>query len=399
MLTEILFYSTAFVILFISVFWLLIFFSTEPRKKRRLSSYPSLSIIIPAYNEESKIARCINSLIKQNYPELRIVIVDDGSTDNTQNISKEFSLKHKNIRYVRKKNAGKASALNFGLKYVNTEFFGFIDSDTYLSDNALLNMMTYFRKDVGAVTVAIKPDSAKNTIERMQRVEYLISSFTRKLMTYINVLYFTPAFAIYRTGDIKRLGGFDENNLTEDMEIGLRLKDNGLNIENSVEDSAYTDIPRNFNSLFHQRIRWYRGYIHNTRKYSKMMFSRKYGDLGIMVLPVQYIILALIIPFLLYSLYETSLFVFRKIMDLYITGFDLNYMHYSFSFNLISPTTFFLIVSFLSFFIMLKISKNNVKENIGKLDYIIYLLIYPFINVMLWIAAFIYEIGGVKKKW
>jgi cellulose synthase/poly-beta-1,6-N-acetylglucosamine synthase-like glycosyltransferase len=399
MIGEILFYLTAFVMLFVSIFWFITFLTAEKKKIMNIKKFPQLTIIVPAYNAESKIRQCIGSLISQKYPGLKIIIVDDGSTDRTGKIARAYAKKHRNIKYLKKKNSGKASALNYGLRHVNTELFGFLDSDTYLSENALKNMVGYFGSDVGAVTASIKPERVENTIERLQKVEYLISSFTRKLMSHINSLYYTPAFAIYKTGVIKELGGFDENNLTEDLEIGLRLKKNGYDIENSIEDCAYTEIPNNFKVLFRQRIRWYRGFIYNTKKYSSMLFSRKHGDLGILVLPMQYIILALIIPFLLYSIYDIGTVVFQKAVDLYLTGFDLSYINATSDIIIISPTTFFVLAFVVSFFIMIKLSKDKIGSNISKLDYIVYLIVYPFINVFMWISALAYEIIGAKKKW
>ncbi len=399
MIEDILFYATAYISLFISIFWFTTYFiSDKTEKRKKLSHYPSLSIIIPAYNEEKNIENCIRLLLKQDYPDLKIIVVDDGSTDNTCNISKRLSREFANLTYIKKKNRGKAAALNTGLKIIDTELFGFIDADTHLSDNTLKNMVRYIHGNVVSTIAFIKPHTTKSAIERIQRIEYMLSSFTRKLMCSLKSLYYTPGFAIYKTDVVKELGGFDENNITEDLEIGLRLKNAGYDIENSAEDSAFTIVPKSFKTLFWQRMRWYRGYIYNTKKYSHMFFNRKFGDMGIFVLPIQYILLALIVPMLIFSIYNTVATAIKRIIDIYLIGPDVGYFM-NYGMNIITPTTFFFLAVVVAFVLMIILSAKKVKEKISVLDGIIYIIIYPFINLVLWVAAFVYEATRSERKW
>jgi cellulose synthase/poly-beta-1,6-N-acetylglucosamine synthase-like glycosyltransferase len=391
-------YATAYASIFVAIFWFTVYLSHEKRKPGA-KSFPSMTLIVPAHNEEKTIVKCLKSLVGQNYPGLKILVVDDGSTDNTANVVKTFAQENPSVRYYFKKHAGKASALNYGLRRVNTELCGFIDSDTYLSKTALGNMIGYFHDNVASVTVCIKPASTKNLVQKLQRMEYMIASFTRKLMSYINSVYYTPGFAIYKTSVLKKLGGFDEHTLTEDLEIGLRLKNNGYDIENTIEDYAYTEVPKTFGELFHQRMRWYRGFISNTRKYKHMFFNRNFGDLGILVLPIQYILLALVTPFMLYGLYSGALLLADRIIDISLVGFDVNYFMTTGSLLNVTPATFFFLMLLGSFFFMLWLSQKNTEEKIGKATYVTYIILYPFINTFLWISALIYEIANAKKKW
>ncbi len=396
--SDFLLYSTSFVSLFVSIFWFTVYFSAD--KKRTLTAkLRPMTMIVPVYNEEKTIRACIQSLLKQGYPGLKIIIVDDGSTDSSGRIVKELAKKHRNVKYFRKKNGGKSSALNHGLRRVKTELFGFIDSDTYLASGALRNMVGYFHDNVASVTICIKPASTTNLVQKLQRVEYMVASFTRKLLSYIHSVYYTPGFALYKTDVVKKLGGFDESTLSEDLEIGLRLKSAGYDIENTVEKYAYTEVPGTFKELFNQRMRWYRGYIELTRRYKHMFLNKNFGDLGLMVLPIQYILLALITPFMLYSIYDSLANVIKRLIDVYLVGFDVSYFYNTSVFNFITPTTFFFVAVLAAFFFMLKLSQSNVDEKIGKGTYIAYIVLYPFINTLLWIAAFIYEVLNVKKKW
>ncbi len=392
-----LFYIVAYITLFFSVLWLWMYF-TSPKKEVKPAVRP-LSMVIPVYNHGRSIRTCINSLLRQGYPNLRIIVVNDGSTDNTEDVVKPICRKHRNVEYIGKKNGGKASALNAGLKRVKTELFGFVDADTRLSKGALKNMAGYISGNTAAVIATIKPDNPGNAVEKLQQIEYVLSAFIRKILTFIDSLYITPGFSIYRTGIVKKLGGFDENNITEDLEMGLKLKNNGYSIETSLHDYAYTKVPGTFSQLFRQRIRWYRGYIHNTKKYMGMMFNRKYGDFGAVVLPMTYMILAFTIPFIIMSIYDLLVAVVQRTIDLFIVNFDVKYLLSTYSLNVITPTTFFLLLTFITFFLMISLSKKSTNEKISRIDYVLFMAVYPFVNLFLWISALIYELTRAKRRW
>ena len=397
-IVDILFYLAMYLSLFVSIFWFTIIFNPDKKKITKKAKMDLITIIVPAYNKARTIERCLLSLIMQSYP-INVIVVDDGSTDNTRNIINGFVKKYKNIKYIRKENGGKASALNLGLKYVKTKHFGFLDADTFLKENSLEKMMPYFRRNVASVTTTIKADKPRNIIEKIQKIEYIMASFTRKLLSFRNSLYYTPGFAIYKTKIIKNLGGFDEKNITEDLEIGLRLKSNGYEIENSIESYVHTEVPKSVKDLINQRIRWYRGHIHNTRKYSNMFFNKRFGDLGIFVLPVQYVLLVMTSLLLLYGLYSVANSVTTFFIDLYIINFDASYIISNFNMNLITSTTFFWVILFSAFTLMIRISEKRIDEKINIAEYIMYIFLYPFLNLALWLGAFFLEVIKAKRKW
>ncbi len=399
MLLDILFYVTMYISLFVSVFWLMVYFGEHGKRAEKSRALP-LTIVIPTYNKGHLIGKTVESLEKQHYRGLKIIVVDDGSTDDTGDTVKMLMEKHRNMEYFRKKNTGKASSLNFGLRKVRTPYFGFIDSDTYLSRNVLAEMVSHFTGNVACVTAAIKPANERNFVEKIQKIEYTISSLTRKLMSLINALYFTPAFAIYKTGVIKKLGGFDENNITEDLEIGLRLKSKGHDIYNSLRSVVYTDVPKTFREFFRQRMRWYRGHIYNTIKYSDMIFNRRFGDLGMLVLPVQYVIFTLTTVMLFYGLYDFLTILVQRIIDFSLIGLDLDYTMQNFTFSLVTPTTSFILLLLASFIVILKLSEKKTHEKIRNMEYVVYIATYPFINIFLWITAFVQEVLlKTRKRW
>src|SRR3989338_4730602 len=118
---EILFYVTMYISLFVSIFWLSVVFNPDKKRNARKPPSEPVTIIVPAYNKASTIKKCLISLTNQNYP-LNIIVIDDGSTDNTGKIVKKIAEKHENITYIRKENGGKATALNTGLEHVKTKY-------------------------------------------------------------------------------------------------------------------------------------------------------------------------------------------------------------------------------------------------------------------------------------
>lgn len=406
-LFDILYYALIYFTVFMSVFWFVIFFENRgkimkiPKPPRIL---PSISLLIPAYNEEKRIAQTLDSVLEQNYPprKVEIIVIDDASTDRTVDVVKGYARKHPNIRLLRhRKNRKKAYALNTGLKHVNTDLVGFLDSDSVLERDSLRSMVGYLSDPkTGGVIANIQPKSSVTFSQKIQKIEYMISALLRKLLTFLNSLYLTPAFALYRTSVIKELGGWDEENLAEDLEMGLRLKDNNYRIETCMKAMVKTSTPSSFRKLWSQRIRWYRGLLHNSRKYAHMFFNSRFDDLGMFILPMHYIVLFLAIPVFLYGFYIISMEVFREFFNLYLIGFDFQYAlarMFRFSSNPFNLGILLVTVSGLILFI--KLSMKHASEKLRKIDYLIYIPLYPLINIAFWLTTFYHEIRRSKPKW
>jgi len=400
LIMDALYYLLVYVSLFASVYWLIILFKregnilTDPKPKR----YPSITMLIPAHNEENNLEAAVKSVLDQGYPNLRIIIIDDASTDGTAKIGRKLA-KKRNVSYIRHKiNKGKAAALNTGLAKVKTELVGFMDADSELTENTFNNMVGYFSNGASGVVASIVPKNDKNYLERMQKVEYVISSLMRKLLSFVDALYYTPGFALYKTKALEDLGGFDEKNITEDLEIGLRLKDNGYKIENCFTGKIRTVVPSNLKSLFRQRIRWYRGFLYNSRKYKHLFFNRTHKALGMFVLPLQIIILSLIFPLMVYSLVLLARDAVQSFIDLANTNFDIIFMIEKASFKM-DPTVLFwyLCVMFLTV-VLVRYSEKQL-ERINPLEYLMYLIVFPILNIMFWIISIILELFSVKKEW
>ncbi|MEM5836518.1 MAG: glycosyltransferase [Candidatus Aenigmatarchaeota archaeon] len=372
---------------------------SNPKPKR----LPSITFLVPAYNEEKNIGKCLQSILNLDYPKnkLKVIVIDDGSTDNTPRIVKKF----KKVKLIRQKNSGKAAALNNGLKYVKTELVACMDADSYPEKNYLLEMIGYLeKKNVAAVTPAMKVLNTQTIIQKIQWVEYLWQIFLRKIFNFFDCQYVIPGpGSVYKTFVLKKVGGFEVGNIAEDTEIAFRIIDKGYRIENSINAYVYTEAPSNFKGLYKQRIRWYRGYIQNVVKYSKMVFNPKYGNLGFFLLPMNFVWM-FILSFLFFSQIFTLLWNFAQYfiswyhikfavilpemrVDIFLIDF---YTYFFFLFLLLTLFTLWLSIVFSG-------EKVDLKKKLS--FYLSYILIYPFLISIFWILSIIYELAGVKKKW
>lgn len=404
-----------FISLFMSLIWIQFLYQEKEAREKRKPIAPFVSLAIPAYNEEKVLTKTVDSLANLNYPKnkFEIIIVNDGSKDNTLkealSLQKKYNNAKINLIIIDKKNGGKASAMNCALKKARGEFFACVDSDSYVDPDALKNAITYFTEEkIGAIISVIKVFNPKNIYQKIQRVEYILCFLMRKLMGYIDTLAVTPGvLSIYRTKVIKEVGGFDEGNITEDLEIGLRVKKAGYKIKMASTSHTYTEVPVNFKELLAQRVRWFRGFILNYWSYRHMIFNKKYKLFGMFQLPliiiaVPLLILGTSIIFMevVKSLYE---FLFRSI---YINNYflthiinmpSLNELLLGQKFNLIIPLTLSSILGFYIFYMAHKELKENVIKS--PLAILGYFIVLPYLTSYHWFSAIFKEVFRTKRKW
>ena len=404
---EILLWISSFFTLVISIFWIQVLF-TKNEKSKETGKFPKVSILIPAYNEEKNISKTIESVLKLNYPKnkIEIIVIDDSSTDKTAQIAEKF--KNVKVIYNKHNGPGKASALNAGLKHVSGDFFAVVDADSEIEEDSLKNIMGYFDdKKTGAVISSIKIKNPKNVYQHIQRLEYILSTFMRKLMSKIDTLHITPGvLSVYKSALIKKLGGFDENNITEDLEIALRLRINNYSVKISPDSITYTKVPSNFKELWNQRIRWFRGFIYNHLKYKKMFMNRKYGLTGIFQMPLNVITFFMVILLFFLISYELLArmyeFIFKAILlknNLFIIYLDfptIKELVLNIDLKLIFP---FIITFFLSVYLLNKAHKSMNEKILFNPSLLIYFTVYPILRMMHWIVAFYKEIRNTKRKW
>jgi len=245
-------------------------------------------MVIPCYNEEKSIEKTVLSLLESDYSNLKkIIIVDDCSTDNSYAIAKNLEKKYPRVLAVQTpKNTGKASgSKNYGAGFVNTDLIGFTDADSYVAKDSISKMIGFFddKKNAG-VTSSVLVYNKQNLLAKLQAFEYQIIAFTRKLLDFIEGIYVTPGpLALYKKSVFDLVGGFDEENLTEDIEITWNFVQHGYVIAMSLSSTVHSIVPEKIKDWFKQRIRWNLGGIQTIVKYKKTFL--KSGMLGWFIIP------------------------------------------------------------------------------------------------------------------
>lgn len=275
---------------FFAAFYLSIFLNNDTTQERRvkLDEYPDLTIVMPAYNEEEVVETSLSSVQDLDYPSYNIKFVDDGSTDRTLEIARELADDEITEIIESPENQGKAAALNRGLDSTESDYMVVVDADSKIEGDLLKEAAEKIEADsnVGAVISAIMPLNQNTLVRRLQVVEYRLRDFYRRLMTDVDILDVTPgAFSMYRTRDLRSIGGFDVGNLTEDLEMAWSLRKEGRDIEMVRDKRSYTELPANMSGLYNQRVRWARGHIQNLFKHGDMMFDGNYGWFGLFHMP------------------------------------------------------------------------------------------------------------------
>lgn len=411
---KVILWTSYLISLFFAIFWFLVLIDKETKTKvKRLKKYHLVSVVVPAYNEEKNIITTLKSLTTLEYPinKLEIIVVNDGSTDNTKRIVRGFIAQNKasNIKLLNKKNEGKGAALNRGLAISKGEFFICLDADSIVTKDALEKILPHFTDDnIAAVLPLLKVDKPKNLWQKMQWLEYIVNMFYKKLMSNLNCVHVAPGpFSVYKKDVLQKIGGFDEDNITEDLEITLRLQSKNYRIIQLTDAEVFTIAPKTFKELYKQRNRWYKGSIINTFKYRYMMLNRKYGDFGIIQMPT-IVVSGLVAIVLVSSLTYYGLKPYAKTLyNSIFIDFDFYTLikTFEFDFNLldINYTTILVAVVMLAITIsILRKSHAETNESVnrhGLLSLISYLFFYFLVIGFIWIGIMLDFAFGKKQKW
>ena len=296
-----------------------------------------VSLIVPAYNEEATIIETIRNLLKLDYPEYEIIVVNDGSKDNTlQLLLDRFSMVpieqpykksvpnkpvrqvyrtalHENLIVVDKENGGKADALNAGINFSRYPVVVSMDADSVLEKQALIRILVPFLKDSNVVAVGgvvrissgcvikdgeiVEINLPKTVLGKLQTVEYLRSFFTGRIGTASMgmLLIISGAFGAFRKEVLISVGGYTANCIGEDMEIVVKIhrkmRQTGkpYTISFLPDPICWTQPPDNLKDLYKQRKRWQIGLINVLLRHKDMAFNPKYGKTGLLMLPYYWI--------------------------------------------------------------------------------------------------------------
>tara|TARA_Y100000310_G_C20704257_1_gene833402 strand:- start:3641 stop:4879 length:1239 start_codon:yes stop_codon:yes gene_type:complete len=376
-------------------------------KPKRGKNY-SISLVIPCYNEGTTIIGNLKALLKQDYPNLKkIVVVDDCSPDDSYKIIKNFAKKYKKIMVIQTlKNTGNAAgAKNFGAKFINTELIGFSDADSFPAKDAISKMVGFFDDEkMGAVTsFVIIRNRKKSFLARLQSLEYMFIGFYRKLLDFVDSVYVTNGpLSIYRTKYFHKVGKFDEKSLTEDIEITWNMLNNDYKTAMALGARVSTIAPATIKPWFNQRTRWGLGGLQAISKYKKMFFKR--GLFGAFVLP--FVTLSIIVSIFTF-LFSIYLLLKSLIMNTLTAAKSIAYNIPIFNFlefNYHPSVLIFYLVILLTFsmclyhVILLK-TKYTDKISIKRFfNILFYLFIYGALYPIIWFKA-IYRYIKKDHRW
>jgi cellulose synthase/poly-beta-1,6-N-acetylglucosamine synthase-like glycosyltransferase len=277
------------VLLMVLLFWAvyngsILYVGVRNRHKRlpnydKNEEFPKFSIIVPTKDEEAVVARCLSGLLDVDYPKdkMEILVVDGNSSDSTYKICSTFAMKYPQIFKIinERESKGKPAALNLALPYATGEIVGVFDADSLPEKDVLRKVASCFiDKQVMAVqgrTTSL--NEKKNILTRVVSIEekawfQALLSGREKLQLFVPL---NGSCQFIRSNVLEELGGWDENSLTEDVELALRLVEKNHLIKYVPDVCSGQETPNSLGDLVKQRVRWYRGYMETALKYGRLL--------------------------------------------------------------------------------------------------------------------------------
>lgn len=275
---------------------------------------PFVTIVVPAYNEGTVIENTVRSLIGSDYKNIEIIIVDDGSTDNTWDVAQRLASMHVGVQAIHQENGGKSSAINNAIRHASGSIIIGVDADTIFPPQTVTKLIRHFIDPrVGAVAGVVRVGNIRDILTLWQALEYSLSiAIERNAHAYLSSIMIVPgACGAWRKSAILEAGGLSRSTLAEDCDLTMSIQRLGkYKILQDNQAISYTEVPQQFHSLMKQRFRWTFGNIQSLFKHRKMLFNERYGNLGTFVMPYSVISIALPLlfwPFLMWIAAENIL--------------------------------------------------------------------------------------------
>ncbi|TBR08897.1 MAG: glycosyltransferase [Candidatus Nitrosotenuis sp.] len=342
-------------------------------------SYPKMSVLVPAYNEEKVIRTTIESLLSTDYPDKEIIVIDDGSKDQTLEIASRYKDK---VKVIHKENGGKASALNAGLLYATGSIIVILDADTIIGHTALRHIAKSFsNEDVAAVAGNIKIRNRINCLTWCQALEYLSGiQIMRRGLDYFGAITIVPgALGAFKKSKLEEAGAYHNDTLVEDFDATLKVLRSGMIISGNNMATAYTQAPQKLRDFYKQRKRWYRGNLQVLRRHSDILLNSRFGYLHKFSYPLMAIHM-LLVP-------AASLMVLAFAIYQLAVG---NYYYVTFTLGM------FIIMQYLLSAMAVRMDKDDKKMIL----YSVFMVLgYKQLTDVLQLKAIFEEFVGLKAKW
>ena len=263
---------------------------------------PSVTVLIPAHNEESVIVQTMTSVLFSDLKDLRIIVVNDGSADKTGELLEANFSREPRVRIIHQVNRGKAAALSVAMSQADTEIVVTIDADTEIEPDAISKLVRHFSDaKVGAVAGNVKVGNRSRWLTRWQALEYVTSqNMEKRAFDLLNCITVVPgALGAWRKKAIEAAGGITADTVAEDADLTIAIRRLGWRVSYDEEAIAWTEAPEKPGQLIRQRFRWTFGTLQSFWKHGDTLLRPKYGTLGWIALPnifVFQLVLPLISP-------------------------------------------------------------------------------------------------------
>jgi len=289
-----------FILSTLYVSWIILYVLPEKKYEK---NFEKISVIIPAHNEEKNIEKTIKSVLDANPEEKEIIVINDGSTDRTEEILSKISKIYK-IKFFNTSHLGKAKAINFGITKASNEILIILDADSEIEKDALIKISAPFSDpDVAAVGGIIRAKLTKNPLTWFQDLDYVISSSWRYVCDKANAAYMLPGFCALRKNRVIEAGMFSTDTFSEDIDIGLKLRAKGYKVVMS-DAVIKTDVPKTINGLMRQRIRWGRGGMQVIKKHKNLFLKNLRFTYAMGTQFYWYLHCSIYIPLILFSMFS-----------------------------------------------------------------------------------------------
>jgi cellulose synthase/poly-beta-1,6-N-acetylglucosamine synthase-like glycosyltransferase/peptidoglycan/xylan/chitin deacetylase (PgdA/CDA1 family) len=247
-----------------------------------------VTVLIPAFNEEKVIVATVERILASDYPDLEVLVIDDGSKDHTAYITRSHFRDEPRVGVISIPNGGKANALNVGLANAKGEVVVALDADTQFEKTTISRLVRWFTDaSIGAVAGNAKVGNRINMITRWQALEYIVAqNLERRALSALDTLTVVPgAVGAWRRDVLKEIGGFPSDTLAEDQDLTIAIQTEGYRVHFDSTAIAWTEAPATVKGLAKQRFRWAYGTLQCLWKYRRITFNPAHGELGLVALP------------------------------------------------------------------------------------------------------------------
>lgn len=243
---------------------------------------PPVTILVPAYNEGAVIQGSIRSLLDLDYPRYEIIVIDDGSKDDTYVKAAAYEGDHGRavVRVITKPNGGKARALNTGIAQATSDYVLCMDGDSALHPATLRRGIRHFEDPhIGAVAGSVKVVNRNNLLSCLQALEYIEGlNMVRAAQGFFRLVNIIPGpIGFFRKSALDKVGGYDHDTYAEDCDLTLKLLLEGWKVQYEPGAIAYTEAPEKLLDLLKQRYRWTRGILQAISKHKRKLVDPRRG--------------------------------------------------------------------------------------------------------------------------